>query len=115
MHMTAVLDAIKKNGTFKDYNRAQKAYVEANKAVESAEAGLALLDRTRARSKKYCKKEALAKAKEAAKEAHAKNPETKSETKEAEEATKVTKDTMKLASKLILRRPSKPWRTPRVQ
>jgi hypothetical protein len=37
----------------------------------------------------------LAKAKEAAKEAFVKTPETESDTKEAEEATKVTKDTMK--------------------
>jgi hypothetical protein len=50
-HVTAVLDAIK-HCTFKDYNRAQKAYVEAKKAVELVEAGLALLDDTGARSKK---------------------------------------------------------------
>jgi hypothetical protein len=29
MHVTAVLDAIKKHGTFKDYKKAKKAYVEA--------------------------------------------------------------------------------------
>ncbi len=45
--------------------------------------------------KKYCKKKALAKAKEAAKEALAKAQDSKSETKEADEATKVTNDTMK--------------------
>jgi hypothetical protein len=32
MHITAVLDAIKKCGTFKDYRKAQRAYVEATKA-----------------------------------------------------------------------------------
>jgi hypothetical protein len=48
MHVTAVLDTIKKRGHFKDYNKAQKAYDEAKKAVESAEAGLALLDATSA-------------------------------------------------------------------
>jgi hypothetical protein len=90
MHVTEVLDPIKNRGTFKDYDRAQKAYVEAKKAVELAETGLALLNNTGARSKKYCKKKALAKAKDAAKEALAKTQETKSETKEAEEATKVT-------------------------
>ncbi len=42
-----------------------------------------------------CKKKVLAKAKEAAKEALAKVPDPKSEAKEAEEATKVTKDTIK--------------------
>jgi hypothetical protein len=95
MHVMVVLDAIKKRGTFKDYNRAQKAYVEAKKAVELAEAGLALLDGTSAGLKKNCKKKALVKAKEAAKEALAKTQETKSETKEAEEATKLTNDMMK--------------------
>ncbi len=83
--------------------------------VELAEAGLALLNRTSLGTKKNCKKKALAKAKEAAKEALAKVPETKSEAKDTEEGTKVTKDTMRLASTLILRRPSKPRRMPRAQ
>jgi hypothetical protein len=95
MHVTAVLDAIKKCGTFKDYGKAQKAYEEAKKAIGLTEAGLALLNGTSAGSRKNCKKKALAKAKEAAKEAFAKTTETKSETKAAEEATKVTKDAMK--------------------
>jgi hypothetical protein len=60
-----------------------------------AEAGLALLDKTSAGTTSKRKKKALAKAKEAAKEALAKVPGPKSEAKEAEEATKVTKDTMK--------------------
>jgi hypothetical protein len=42
-HVTAVLDAIKKRDTFKDNNKAQKAYVEAKKAIKLAEAGLTLL------------------------------------------------------------------------
>ncbi len=63
--------------------------------VELAEAGLALLDGTSAGTRKNCKKKAMAKAKEAAKEALAKVPDPKSEAKEVEEATKVTKDTMK--------------------
>jgi hypothetical protein len=67
--------------------------VKAKKAVESVEADLALLDGTSTGSKKN--KNALANAKEAAKETFAKTPKTKSETKEATEATKVTKDTMK--------------------
>ena len=95
MHVTVVLDAIKKRGTFKDYDKAQKAHVEAKKVVELVEAGLALLDGTSTGSKKNCKKKALAKAKEATKEALAKTPETKSETKEAKEVTRVTKNTMK--------------------
>ena len=56
MHVTVVLDAIKKRGHFKDYDKAQKAYDEAKKAVELAEAGLALLNKTSAGTKKNCKK-----------------------------------------------------------
>jgi hypothetical protein len=72
MHVTVVLDAMKKRGHFKDYNRAQKAYEEAKKATESAEAGLALLEGTSAGTTSKCKKKVLTKAKEAAKEALAK-------------------------------------------
>jgi hypothetical protein len=64
MHVTAVLDAIKKRGCFKDYDKAQKAYNEAKKAVEPARAGLSLLDGSGARLKKFHKKKALAEAKE---------------------------------------------------
>jgi hypothetical protein len=67
MHVMAVLDAIKKRGTFKDYEKAEKAYVEAKKAAESAEAGLALHNGISTGSGKNCKKKALAKAKEATK------------------------------------------------
>jgi hypothetical protein len=55
VHVMAVLDAIKKHCHFKDYNKAQKAYDEAKKAVESVEAGVALLDRTSTGMKKNCK------------------------------------------------------------
>jgi hypothetical protein len=95
MHVTAVLDAIKKRGHFKDYVKAQKAYDVAKKAVESAEAGLSLLDGTGARSKKYCKKKALATARETAKEALVKTQDSKLETNKADKATKVTGNTMK--------------------
>jgi hypothetical protein len=107
MQVMAVLDAIKKRGTFKDYEKAQKAYAEAKKAVELAEAGLALLDGTSAGLNKNRKKKALVKAKEAAKEAFPKTPETESETKEAEEATKVTKDTMKASFQADLEKAKK--------
>jgi hypothetical protein len=90
MHVMAVLDAIKKHGHFKDYKKAEKAYNEAKKAVESARAGLSLLDGTGARSKKSRKKKALAKAKEAAKEALAKAQDSELEAKEAKEADEVT-------------------------
>ncbi len=65
--------------------------MEAKKAIESAQAGLALLDGTSTGTKKNCKKKALAKAKEATKEALEKGPDPESEAKEAEEATKVTR------------------------
>jgi hypothetical protein len=51
MHVMVVLVAIKKRGTFKDYKKVQKAYVEAMKAAELAEAGLALLDQRRVKKK----------------------------------------------------------------
>jgi hypothetical protein len=68
MHVTAVLDAIKKRGHFYDYKKAEKVHEEARKAVESARAGLALLDGTGMKSKQSCKK----KAREAAEKALAK-------------------------------------------
>ena len=58
MHVTAVLDAMKKRGHFKDCDRAQKAYEEAEKAAESAEAGLALLKKTSAGTTSKRKKKA---------------------------------------------------------
>jgi hypothetical protein len=36
MHVTVVLDTIKKRGHFKDYNKAQKAHDEVKQAVELA-------------------------------------------------------------------------------
>ncbi len=88
------LDAIKKCGHFHYYKKAEKAHDEAEKAVESARAGLSLLDGTGARSRRFCKK----KAKEATKKALAKAQYSKSEAKEAKkakEATKVNNNTMK--------------------
>jgi hypothetical protein len=94
MHVAGVLDAMKKGGHLNNYDWAQKAYEEAAKAAELAEAGWALLEGTSEKtSKRKLKK--LAKAKEAAKEALAKAQETKPETKEAEEAPKATEDLMK--------------------
>jgi hypothetical protein len=95
VHVTAVLDTMKKRGHFKDYDRAWKAHDEAKKVAELAKAGLALLDETSAGTTSKRKKKVLAKAKEAAKEALAKAQETKPEIKEAEEVPKVIDDTMK--------------------
>ncbi len=44
MHVTVVLDANKKRGHFKDYKKAQKAYVDHKQVVKLAKAGLALLN-----------------------------------------------------------------------
>jgi hypothetical protein len=44
MHVTAVLDAIKKCGHFKDYKESQEDYVEQKKVVKSAKTSLVLLD-----------------------------------------------------------------------
>ncbi len=85
MHMMAVLDAIKKHGHFLDYEKAEKAHNEAKKPIESARAGLSLLNNTRAKSTRFCKK----KTKEAAKKALTKAQVSKSEAKKAKEATKV--------------------------
>jgi hypothetical protein len=110
MHVTAVLDAMKKRGHFNNYNQAQKAYEEAAKAAESAEAELALLKGTSEKTSK-CKKNALAKAKEAAKEALAKAQETKPETKEAEEAPGATEDSMKPGFQADLEKAKQAWET----
>jgi hypothetical protein len=91
MHVTAVLDAIKKRGHFLDYKKAEKVHKEAKKAIESARAGLSLLDGTRAKSRRFCKK----KAKEAAEKALAKAQDSESEAGEAEEASEVNNDSMK--------------------
>jgi hypothetical protein len=95
MHATAVLDAMKKRGHFNNYDRAQKAYEEAKKVAELAEAGLALLEGTSAGTTSKRKEKVLTKAKEAVKEALAKAHETKPEAKGAIEATNVTEDLMK--------------------
>jgi hypothetical protein len=94
-HVTVVLDAMTKRGHFNNHNRVQKAYEEAERAAESEEAGLALLEGTSAGMIPTGKKKALAKAKEATKEALAKAHETEPEAKGAVEATNVTEDSMK--------------------
>jgi hypothetical protein len=44
MHVTAVINAIKKRGHLDDYEKAVWVYEKAKKAVESTRAGLALLE-----------------------------------------------------------------------
>ncbi len=111
MHVTAVLDAMKKRGHFNNFDRAQKAYEKATKAAESAEAGLALLKGTSAGTTSKCKKKALVKAKEAAKEALAKAHETRPEAKEAVEAPNMTEDLMKDGFQADLEKAKQAWET----
>jgi hypothetical protein len=70
MHVMAILDAIKKHYHFKDYNKAQAAYVEQKEAVKLAKDSLSFLDRASkgsGKSRKTLKtaKEAKGKSKKA--------------------------------------------------
>ncbi len=85
MHVTAVLDAIKKRGCFDDYEKAAWNYKEAKEAVESTRAGLSLLEESMRKASKE-KKKTKDKAKEGKNVAPAKAPEPKSATKEAKVA-----------------------------
>jgi hypothetical protein len=81
VHVTAVLDAIKKRGHFYDYEKAAKDHEESTKAIESARAALSLIDGPGAKAKKSCKK-----IKEVKKDATAKVQDSESDAKEAEDA-----------------------------
>jgi hypothetical protein len=94
MHVTVVLDAIKKRGHSKDYEEAQAAYVEQKEAVKSAKTSLALLDGASKGSGKSRKKS------KKAKEADAKS-------KEADEAIKVPKDPVRAAFQVNLEKAKK--------
>jgi hypothetical protein len=82
MHVTAVLNAIKKRGHFYNYMKAAKDHKESTKAVESAMAALSLLDGTNEKAKKSHKK----KTKEVEKDATAKVQDSKSDAKGAKDA-----------------------------
>ncbi len=94
MHATAVLDAIKKHGHFRDYEKAQKAYVVHKGVVKSAKASLALLDGTSKGSGKSRMRSMKAK-------------EAKEKSKEAKGATKAPKDPMKAAFQADLEKAKK--------
>jgi hypothetical protein len=81
MHVTAVLNAIKKRGHFYDYKKAAKDHKESTKAVEAARAALSLLGRPGAKAKKLHKK-----IKEVKKDATAKVQDSESDAKEAKDA-----------------------------
>ncbi len=88
MHVTTVLNAIKKRGHLDDYKKAVWAYKKAKEAVESARAGLAVLEETGENVKKLSKK----KTKEGKKEVPEKAPEHKSAAKEAKVAPAANDD-----------------------
>jgi hypothetical protein len=91
MHVTVVIDMIKKRGHFNNYEKAEKDYKEAKKAVESARAALSLLDGTGVKARRSRKK----KTKEADKDATAKAPSSESDAKEAEDALEANDNPMK--------------------
>jgi hypothetical protein len=77
--------------SFLRLQEAEKVHEEARKAIESARAGLALLNGTGTKSKRFCKK----KAREATEKALAKAQDSESEAREAEEASEVNNNSMK--------------------
>ncbi len=81
MHVTEVLNAIKKHGHFYDYKKAAKDQEESIKAVELARAALSLLDGPGAKAKKSRKKN-----KEVKKDTTAKVQDSESDAKEAKDA-----------------------------
>ncbi len=87
MHMTAVIDAIKKRGHLDDYEKAAWEYQKAKEAVESTRAGLLLLEESVRKSSKEKRK-----TKEGKKVAPAKAPEPKSAAKEAKVAPAANDD-----------------------
>jgi hypothetical protein len=91
MHVTVVLNAIKKHGHFNDYEKAEKDYEEAKKAVESARVALSLLNNTGVKARRSCKKN----TKEAKKDATAKAPYSEPDAKEAEYAPEANDNSMK--------------------
>jgi hypothetical protein len=74
MHVTELLNRIKKHGHFDDYKKAAWNYKEAKKAVQSARAGPSLLEESMRKASKE-KKRTKDKAKEGKKVAPAKAPE----------------------------------------
>ncbi len=90
IHVTAVLNAIKKRGHFYYYKKAAKDHEESTKAVESARAALTLLDGTGAGAKA---KKSRKKKKEVKKDATVKVQDSESDAKE-------TKDTSEANDKM---------------
>jgi hypothetical protein len=83
MHVTVVLNAIKKRGHFYNYEKAAKDHKESTKAIELARAALSLLDGPGAKAKKLRKK-----IKEVKTDTRAKVQDSKSDAKKAKDAPK---------------------------
>jgi hypothetical protein len=97
MHVTAVLDAIKKRGHFVDWDKATFKYKEASEAIASARAVLSLLEETAKKASKEKKKKESEKTKEGedvTPKAPAEAPEPKAAAQEAKVAP-ATDDQMK--------------------
>ncbi len=86
MHVTGVLDAIKKRGHFEDYDKAAWKYQEASKAIASARAGLSLLEESKKKANKVKKKQ-KERAKEGEKTNEGKNVTPKAPAKAPEPKT----------------------------
>ncbi len=82
MHVQAVLDAIKKRGHFDNYKKAASKFHGAREAIESAKAGLSLLEETVAKKAKEEKKKAK---KEKAKEGDDVTPKAPAKARKAKE------------------------------
>ncbi len=105
MHVTAVLDAVKKRGHLDDYKKAAGQYEKAKEAVETARAGLLLLREGVRKSSKEQKK-----TKEGKKVAPVKAPEPVSAAKEAKVAP-AAKDDMKASFSSDLEKAKQAQRT----
>jgi hypothetical protein len=82
MHMSMAVGVIKKQGTFKAYNKACAAYVEQRKVVKQAKAALAILNAAMSKGEKTSKKaseKASQKAKKGAALADTSDPELRPE------------------------------------
>ncbi len=86
MHVTALLDAIKKRGHFEDYDKAVFKYKEASKAIASARTGLSLVEESKKKANKVKKKlrEKTKECKNVTPKAPAKDPEPKAPAKAPE-------------------------------
>jgi hypothetical protein len=99
MHVSSALDAIKKQGTFKAYKEAHKAYVEQQEVAKQAKAALALLTAPTSEGEKDSKK---ASGKESAKISSEKEKASEKEPEknpsEKEKTSKKTKEAAALAA-----------------